>query len=151
VEQQFLVRILSLSIEHAQTSHLFTVQNAPQVRIISRTRLETTPMSSTKVPMASRQCPTRFVVAHHVVHCTSTAKTHRRALLVVQIRRIFYIVDGREVDPPANPAVIQHIRKSSAIVYSMGSLYTSIIPLLLCRGVRMEIAAHKGASFIEHY
>eukprot|EP00750_Incisomonas_marina_P014305 INCI17634.5.p1 GENE.INCI17634.5~~INCI17634.5.p1 ORF type:complete len:336 (-),score=43.84 INCI17634.5:896-1903(-) len=61
-----------------------------------------------------------------------------------KVRRVFYIVDGREVHPPANPAVLQHISEARALVYSMGSLYTSIVPLLLARGMSRRVRQHKG-------
>ncbi|KAG2501859.1 hypothetical protein HYH03_000357 [Edaphochlamys debaryana] len=45
-----------------------------------------------------------------------------------------------EVFPAANPRVITDIQKSDAIVYGMGSLYTSICPTLCLEGVGEAIA-----------
>ena len=41
--------------------------------------------------------------------------------------------------PEANPNVLKAIRKADAIILSMGSLFTSIIPNLICEEVRKEI------------
>jgi hypothetical protein len=68
--------------------------------------------------------------------------------LPARIARIWYINPyGQEILPPANPRVIEAIRDSQAIVYSIGSLYTSIIPSIVLRGVGEAIgtapARHK--------
>ncbi|KAL2002151.1 hypothetical protein VTN02DRAFT_540 [Thermoascus thermophilus] len=53
-----------------------------------------------------------------------------------RISRIWYINPyGQEIRPPANPRVLEALRDAQAIVYSIGSLYTSIIPSLILRGV----------------
>ena len=62
------------------------------------------------------------------------------------IRRIFYLsTDGdtkeHEVAPVANPRVMAEIEKADAIVYGMGSLYTSICPSLILKGTGETIAA----------
>lgn len=68
--------------------------------------------------------------------------------LVAPIERVFYLSaegDGREheVAPVANPRVITEIQRAEAIVYGMGSLYTSICPSLILRGVGEAIADRK--------
>ncbi|RAO68022.1 uncharacterized protein BHQ10_004034 [Talaromyces amestolkiae] len=61
--------------------------------------------------------------------------------LACRISRIWYINPyGQEIRPPANPRVLEAINDSQAIIYSIGSLYTSIIPSLILRGVGKAIA-----------
>ena len=62
--------------------------------------------------------------------------------LPARIERIWYINPyGQEMSPPANPRVTEAIRDSQAIIYSIGSLYTSIIPSIVLRGVGEAIAS----------
>lgn len=62
--------------------------------------------------------------------------------LPARIERIWYVNPyGQEMSPPANPRVIEAIRDSQAIIYSIGSLYTSIIPSVVLRGVGEAIRA----------
>lgn len=68
--------------------------------------------------------------------------------LPARIERIWYINPyGQEMLPPANPRVISAIKQSQAIIYSIGSLYTSIIPSIVLKGVgealRLTPARHK--------
>jgi hypothetical protein len=61
--------------------------------------------------------------------------------LTSRITRIWYINPyGQEIRPPANPRVLEAINDSQAIIYSIGSLYTSIIPAIVLRGVGKGIA-----------
>ncbi|KAG9236576.1 hypothetical protein BJ875DRAFT_396892, partial [Amylocarpus encephaloides] len=63
-------------------------------------------------------------------------------LLPYPIERIWYINPyGQEIRPSANPKVIESIRGSGAVIYCIGSLYTSIIPSLILRGVGDSIKA----------
>ncbi|WEW61050.1 hypothetical protein PRK78_006539 [Emydomyces testavorans] len=58
-----------------------------------------------------------------------------------RISRVWYINPyGQEIRPPANPRVLEALRSSQAIIYSIGSLYTSIIPSLILRGVGHAIS-----------
>lgn len=58
------------------------------------------------------------------------------------IKRVWYINPyGQSMPVAANPKVIEVTRASSAVVYSIGSLYTSIIPCLILGGVGEAIAA----------
>jgi len=66
-------------------------------------------------------------------------------LLPAPVRRVFYLSaegDGREheVAPAPNPRVIADISRADAIVYGMGSLYTSLCPSLVLRGVGEAVA-----------
>lgn len=61
------------------------------------------------------------------------------------IRRIFYLsTEGdtkeHEVAPVANPRVLAELDKADAIVYGMGSLYTSICPSLILKGTGERVA-----------
>lgn len=56
--------------------------------------------------------------------------------LAAPIRRIFYLsAEGtmreHEVFPPPNPRLLQAVDAADAIIYGMGSLYTSICPSLI--------------------
>ncbi|KIW64711.1 hypothetical protein PV04_09626 [Phialophora macrospora] len=68
--------------------------------------------------------------------------------LPARIERIWYINPyGQEMLPPANPRVVSAIKESQAVIYSIGSLYTSIIPSIVLKGVgealRSTPARHK--------
>ncbi|OLL26010.1 hypothetical protein NEOLI_000183 [Neolecta irregularis DAH-3] len=57
------------------------------------------------------------------------------------VEKIYYInVYGHEVQPVANPKVVKAIHRAHAIIYSIGSLYTSIIPSLILSGIGDAIA-----------
>ncbi|KAI1765432.1 UPF0052-domain-containing protein [Hypoxylon sp. FL1150] len=67
--------------------------------------------------------------------------------LPARIRRIWYINPyGHEIWPLANPKVLSAIRAARAVVYSVGSLYTSIVPSLIPRGVGAALAAADGGG-----
>ncbi|KAI1172644.1 UPF0052 domain protein [Nemania sp. FL0916] len=59
-----------------------------------------------------------------------------------RISRIWYINPyGHEIYPVANPKVLAAIAQCRTVVYSIGSLYTSLVPSLVLRGVGHAIAA----------
>ncbi|KAI0110618.1 UPF0052-domain-containing protein [Hypoxylon sp. NC0597] len=61
--------------------------------------------------------------------------------LPARIERIWYINPyGHEIWPLANPKVLEAIRRAGAVIYSIGSLYTSIVPSLVLRGVGAALA-----------
>ena len=73
---------------------------------------------------------------------------HQEEDLPARIERISYINPyGQFMSPPANPRVIEAAKESQALIYSIGSLYTSIIPSIVLRGVgdaiRTSTARHK--------
>lgn len=58
--------------------------------------------------------------------------------LAAPIRRIFYLsAEGtmreHEVFPPPNPRLLTQVDTADALVYGMGSLYTSICPSLVLK------------------
>ena len=71
-----------------------------------------------------------------------TSETYQPSdVLPVPIDRLWYINPyGQEIRPYPNPAVTQATRESGSIIYSIGSLYTSLIPSLILRGVGDAIA-----------
>ncbi|KAK5634311.1 hypothetical protein RRF57_010025 [Xylaria bambusicola] len=59
-----------------------------------------------------------------------------------RISRIWYINPyGHEIYPVANPKVVTAILHSISVIYSVGSLYTSLMPSLVLGGVGRAIAA----------
>lgn len=57
-----------------------------------------------------------------------------------RIERIWYINPyGQEIRPAPNPAALGALGEASAVVYSIGSLYTSVIPSLILRDVGAAI------------
>ncbi len=58
-----------------------------------------------------------------------------------RIERIWYINPyGQEIRPTANPKVAEAIERAQCVIYSIGSLYTSIVPSIILRGVGQAIA-----------
>lgn len=75
------------------------------------------------------------------------------------IRRVFYLANDEgneehEVLPAANPRVVSELGRCDAVVYGMGSLYTSICPTLCLGGMGETLAAQPvpkvGASHAHH-
>lgn len=61
--------------------------------------------------------------------------------LPCRIDRVWYINPyGHEIWPVANQKVLSALAESDTVVYSVGSLYTSIIPSLIVRGVGAAVA-----------
>lgn len=59
-----------------------------------------------------------------------------------RIDRIWYINPyGQEIRIPANPRVLDAIRHSNTIIYSIGSLFTSLIPNIVLKGVGEALAS----------
>jgi cathepsin L len=76
---------------------------------------------------------------HHTSVCKDVAGY---VPLPAKIDSLFYVnpVGGQfEVLPPVNPTVLDILRKTDVIIFSMGSLYTSIVPSLILAGVGMAI------------
>lgn len=61
--------------------------------------------------------------------------------LSAAIARIFYMNEyGQEIYPLPNPKILDHLTSRTDLVYSIGSLYTSILPCLILRKVGHAIA-----------
>lgn len=61
--------------------------------------------------------------------------------LPARIERIWYINPyGQEIKLAANPRVLQVLQAAQAVIYSIGSLYTSIVPSLVLKGVGAALA-----------
>ncbi|KAK3500181.1 UPF0052-domain-containing protein [Neurospora hispaniola] len=61
--------------------------------------------------------------------------------LSARIERVWYINPyGHEIWPNANPKVIDALAGTTMVVYSIGSLWTSIVPSLVLRGVGEALA-----------
>lgn len=59
-----------------------------------------------------------------------------------RIERIWYINPyGQEIRIPANPRVVDALQRSGTVIYSIGSLFTSLIPNLVLKGVGETIAS----------
>lgn len=56
------------------------------------------------------------------------------------IKRIFYINPyGQEIHPKASNRVIRNLEQSDVIIYSIGSLFTSLIPVVILQGFASAI------------
>ncbi|KAJ4990138.1 hypothetical protein SVAN01_04419 [Stagonosporopsis vannaccii] len=56
--------------------------------------------------------------------------------LPARIERLWYINPyGQEIRLAANPAVLSALADAQAVIYSIGSLYTSIVPSLVLKGI----------------
>jgi 2-phospho-L-lactate transferase CofD len=62
--------------------------------------------------------------------------------LPARIERIWYINPyGQEIRISANPHVLGAIDSAQCVIYSIGSLYTSIVPSLILKGVGAALAS----------
>jgi len=69
--------------------------------------------------------------------------------LPARIERLWYINPyGQEIRIPGNPRVLDAIKEAGCIIYSIGSLFTSIIPSLVLRGVGEAIVSSSVKSKI---
>ncbi len=69
---------------------------------------------------------------------------HDEEDLPARIARVWYINPyGHEIAPTANPKVIDALSASDTVIYSIGSLYTSIVPSLVLRRVGQAIGQGK--------
>jgi cathepsin L len=61
------------------------------------------------------------------------------------IKSLFYVNQfQQQILPPVNRSVLDALYRMDNVVYAMGSLYTSIIPSLVLKGVGKAVAAKKG-------
>lgn len=69
--------------------------------------------------------------------------------LPARIERLWYINPyGQEIRIPANPRVLDAIREAGCVIYSIGSLFTSIIPSLVLRGIGEAVTSPNVKSKI---
>lgn len=62
--------------------------------------------------------------------------------LACRVDRIWYINPyGQEIKIPANPRVLEAVQHCNTVVYSIGSLFTSVVPSLVLKGVGEAIAS----------
>lgn len=67
--------------------------------------------------------------------------------LISPIDRIYYINEyGQEIYPVPNPKVVSQLSFKKTLVYSIGSLYTSLIPCLILRGVGNAVAQSQSLN-----
>ncbi|KAK4251731.1 hypothetical protein C7999DRAFT_37452 [Corynascus novoguineensis] len=67
--------------------------------------------------------------------------------LPARIERLWYINPyGHEIAPTANPHVVDALARSDTVIYSIGSLYTSIIPSLVLRRVGQAIGGSNSGG-----
>jgi len=67
-------------------------------------------------------------------------------MLPSPISKIFYVNrDGHEVQPVLNKRVLETLQRKRTIIYSCGSLYTSIIPTLIVDFIGTAIAMRERA------
>lgn len=70
------------------------------------------------------------------------SKTEDIEPLLSPIKRIFYISPyGEEICPTAQSRVISSIANANLVIYSVGSLMTSIVPIIILKGVGRAIAS----------
>ncbi|KAI0015757.1 UPF0052-domain-containing protein [Xylariomycetidae sp. FL0641] len=73
----------------------------------------------------------------------STHPTPQDDDLPARIQRLWYINPyGHEIWPLANPKVVAAVEAASLVIYSIGSLWTSLVPSLILRGVGAALAAN---------
>jgi 2-phospho-L-lactate transferase/gluconeogenesis factor (CofD/UPF0052 family) len=78
----------------------------------------------------------------------SFSKEHEEPL-AARIERIWYINPyGQEIRLKANTKVVEALQSATSVVYSIGSLYTSIIPNLILRDVGEAISSPRIRSKI---
>ncbi|KAK6201593.1 uncharacterized protein RJT21DRAFT_36079 [Scheffersomyces amazonensis] len=65
--------------------------------------------------------------------------------LLSPIKRIFYVSPyGQEIKPTAPTTVTSTIAESDVLIYSIGSLMTSIVPIIILKGIGKSIAINKN-------
>eukprot|EP00850_Spirogloea_muscicola_P020439 SM000216S06565 [mRNA] locus=s216:105068:108972:+ [translate_table: standard] len=80
--------------------------------------------------------PSTGKASHDTLGTVVKAK-HSSPPLLAPIKRVFYMSSEgsnhlHEVFPAVNPTILEQLQHVNAIIYGMGSLYTSIMPSLVC-------------------
>ncbi|KAK3812028.1 MAG: hypothetical protein J3Q66DRAFT_316230 [Benniella sp.] len=69
----------------------------------------------------------------------------RSGSLQSRIKKLYYINEyGQEIFPPPNPKLLCALAEMETLIYSIGSLYTSIIPCLILKDVGRGIAESRS-------
>lgn len=69
--------------------------------------------------------------------------------LVSPIRKIFYINPyGQEIHPRASSRVVRSLEKADAVIYSIGSLFTSTVPVVILQGFASAIQTGKKKKIL---
>jgi 2-phospho-L-lactate transferase/gluconeogenesis factor (CofD/UPF0052 family) len=97
-------------------------------------------------PIPKRQKRVNNIVFSKMEHSNST--TNNTGLdenlsdkLPSKISRLFYVnAYGNEVDPAPNPEYLTKLNECQTLLYSCGSLWTSIVPCIALRGVATAIS-----------
>ncbi|KAI9711728.1 MAG: hypothetical protein M1820_001872 [Bogoriella megaspora] len=111
------------------------------------TALSSTPLSSsTLTPISQQQQETELHDSIEDANLPGSLPSLRRQNITfsktdgedlpARIDRVWYINPyGQEIRPPASSRVLDALREAKCVIYSIGSLYTSIAPSLIPRGV----------------
>lgn len=68
--------------------------------------------------------------------------------LDARIARLLYVnAYGQEVDPAPNPAFLDGLKRCKTLLYSCGSLWTSIVPCIALRGVARAVSTSPSLEF----
>ncbi|KAI7904790.1 uncharacterized protein BX663DRAFT_503542 [Cokeromyces recurvatus] len=82
-----------------------------------------------------------ITVVEENMNCNLFFSKQRNEKLQSPIEHIYYINKfGQEIYPMPNSKVINRLLTKEALIYSIGSLYTSLIPSLILRGIGNAIA-----------
>ena len=112
---------------------------------LNAANLVSMPDDETTSPDAEDAHPPFTLQTLRASNITFTKTAEELEELPSRISRIHYVNSfGQEILPPANPRAIQAINQAQAIIYSIGSLYTSIVPNLVLRGIGE--AMHKSPA-----
>lgn len=69
--------------------------------------------------------------------------------LAAPIKRVFYISPyGEEIHPAAQSKVVKAITSARGVIFSIGSLMTSIIPVLVLRGVGKALSSSRAPKIL---
>ncbi|KAF7721494.1 hypothetical protein EC973_004633 [Apophysomyces ossiformis] len=91
--------------------------------------------------LALPNSPNQFTADEDAMNGNLVFSKRTEEKLTAAIKRIFYInLYAQEIYPWPNPKVIAHLASRRHLVYSIGSLYTSILPCLILRSVGHAIA-----------
>ncbi|PWN31804.1 UPF0052-domain-containing protein [Meira miltonrushii] len=108
--------------------------------------------TSLQEPIPKRQKRVNNIVFSKMEHSTSTNNTGSEHApsdkLPSKISRLFYVnAYGNEVDPAPNPEYLTRLNQCQTVLYSCGSLWTSIVPCIALRGVATAISTSVNLQY----